>query len=74
MAKKTRKKVEKQEAQNAPEIKRLYRIERENGGWILVHVDMNEEGKVVGMGKSVEDVLPNILYKLEKAIRDEFQI
>ena len=68
-----KKKVKKEEVV-ADVVKQLYRVERINGGWSLVTVKVNQNGQVLSTTVTPEDVLPNILYKLEQAVREEYEI
>lgn len=67
----SKKKVSKKVEDKKEEIKTFYRIERKNGGWTLVTIAINESGQMVFSIDTVEDVLSNILYKLERKIRRE---
>lgn len=68
MAKKTNKteEIKKEESK-----KTFYRIERLNGAWSLIEIEVNESGKVVSSKQCPEDVLPNILFQFEDKLRVE---
>lgn len=49
----------------------FYRIERQDGGFVLYRVRINSSGQVTSSEQGVADVLSNVFYQLKRAIKDE---